>query len=180
MNRLSSDDEAIYKKVLSAFAESERPEQFTCMDGDFECMDAEKLWQARTPESLQFSDIYETLSWPDNELLEEGWLYYFPGFVRVALENAKNTSGDSPPCERLVFYMLWEHCRLHDACSDSQRKIVSKLVDYLLSQHIEPCDYFTTEEREKVSAYWKRPPKNKRSEQGVADQRPAAVESESK
>jgi len=147
-------DAAAYSKIVAAFGETERPQQFTVEDGDFECIAADNLWSGRTPGTLEFGDLFETLSFPDTELLEKGWLYFFPGFVRLALQNA-DREAQIPPGERLILYMLSENCRLWKVSTKTQRAAVADFIEYFSSR----ANLITADdigEYEKVTAYWRR------------------------
>jgi hypothetical protein len=70
-----------------------RPSRFTVSSdlaaayGDNELDLADSVFESRTPDSLQSSDVGISAGWPEVYLTREARDYFMPGFVRLILES---------------------------------------------------------------------------------------------
>jgi hypothetical protein len=84
-------DNELYLLVNQAFAVASRPEHFANYTHCPECKEHDDLWRSRNLDTLEVGDINNPGWQPVCFLTPEGWLYYFPAFVRLTLENPQDS-----------------------------------------------------------------------------------------
>lgn len=84
-------DDEICNLVHQAFQGSPRPKHFTNYKHCEECEEHDDLFRSRDIDTLEIDDINNGCWDPVCFLTPQGWLYYFPAFVRLTLENLEDS-----------------------------------------------------------------------------------------
>lgn len=87
-NAMSPADEEVLSVFLRAYGRPVRPRSFGNPSHCEECFEANELLMDRTPDDLDPDELEEpSRSWFFSWMGTEGWRYFLPGFVRVALSD---------------------------------------------------------------------------------------------
>ncbi len=124
-------------KVL--FGDVPRPDNFTDFEHCCECAEHDETLQAHTPDTIGYAEL-GTPGWdPVCFATPEAYKYYFPAFVRLALEG----SDDTYYLDQFLFHLTYdgprnEHWRSFTA---PQRKYVENLLAHLFETKAEEIDW---------------------------------------
>lgn len=119
-----SMDKDIIAMVRSVFETESRPEHFTNYLHCDECTEHDELLRRRDRNSLRIEDINNPGWDPVCFLTTEGWLYYLPALVRLAMESEKKEGDWYLP--QLLFHLVEdgkENRRIKN-CNNTQRKAI--------------------------------------------------------
>ena len=127
-----SRDEDIIAMVYSVFETEPRPEHFTNYLHCYECAEHDELLRRRDKNSLGIEDVNNQGWDPICFITAEGWRYYLPALVRLALESGKTEDDWYLP--QFLFHLVGdgkENRRIKN-CSDSQRKAIATFLWYIV------------------------------------------------
>lgn len=153
--KLTQREQKLLDGISKAFSCFKRPEKMTLEDGDLECKEHDKMWRSRDPDSLSHRDVFQPCSWPWNELLTQGRLYFLPAIARLVL---RDKSRKSTKWSGLYFVgSMLNSQELIDECNREQRDSIIHLIDYFITEKLDArdCRIFQ-EDFEYVREKWKR------------------------
>lgn len=119
------------------FGSTPRPEHFTNYRHCCECAEHDETLRNATPETLSYESVRP--GWdPLCFVSPQGFQYYFPALVRLALEG----EGDTYFIDQLVFHLELDgsNNERHVAFSPLQRSYVVKLLNHLLETRSEEIE----------------------------------------
>ena len=124
----------LLEKAYSLFPSSERPAHFTDPGHCEECKDHDDTLLANTREKVSY-EVLGNPGWdPICFVNEEGFKYYFPALVRLALEGT---------CDEYYIDQFLFHVTQNSSCtsfSDEQSVFVEKVLEYLLEHKAEDIE----------------------------------------
>lgn len=122
---MSPADEEVLSEFLRAYGRPARPRSFGNPSHCGECFEASELLMDRSPDDLDPDELEEpSRSWFFSWMGTEGWRYFLPGFVRVALS-------DPPRRFHLLVDPIAELDRERLASLDRhQREALFEVLDY--------------------------------------------------
>jgi len=112
----------LYRLVKDAFADVPRPAHFTDPTHCPECADHDSVLCSKSVETLTIKDVGNPCWDPICFISPEGFLYYFPALVRLALTEKDSLS-------QFLFHVhYWDHF----ACfSQTQKEIVLQVLHHI-------------------------------------------------
>jgi len=125
-------DAQILQTVQQAFAECRRPEHFTNFTHCEECAEHDEVLRSRDVHTLRIEDV-ENPGWePICFTTDEGFAYYLPALVRLALAEPTATHGWYGG--QLLFHLCSDGRQNHRvlACTPAQRRAVADFLRHLV------------------------------------------------
>ncbi|GAG58652.1 unnamed protein product, partial [marine sediment metagenome] len=120
---MKTADHAILEEFLQGYGASERPRKFGNPSHCDECAEANSLLMDRSPDDLDREELSEpSKGWFFSWMGEDGWRYFLPGFIRIALTNPEDN-----------LWILLERLQSDDlsTLSEPQRGALYKVLDYV-------------------------------------------------
>jgi len=114
------------------FGNEDRPEHFTNYKHCSECAEHDETLRQSNPETLTLNEIRPGRD-PLCFITPEGFRYYFPALVRLAIDG----TGPTYFIDQLIFHLELdgnENCRFQ-AFSAAQREFVVRVLNYLVETH---------------------------------------------
>jgi len=109
-----------------------------------ECQEVEAKAQQANPDTLTLDQAGH--GWADlhNFLNNDGFLYYFPAFIRLCVESNK----DDGFLDNFIFAITYdgENNRRLIACSAEQRKFIHKFLNWYKNVHSDLVDHYLVED----------------------------------
>lgn len=118
------------RKVQEAFAGCRRPEHFADHAHCEECAEADELFRARDIDTLSISDVGSPNS-PMSLITPEGFVYYLPALVRVALDEPDDFHGWYGAMLIGALRLDGRRNARYLACTPEQRRVVVEVLDHL-------------------------------------------------
>ena len=117
------------QEALELFGNTPRPEHFTNHTHCCECAEHDETLRKETLETLSYDDVRPGFD-PLCFITPEGFQYYFPALVRLALEGGR----DNYFIDQLVFHLEFDGKRnsRYLQFTPEQRRYVVKLLHYLV------------------------------------------------
>ncbi len=128
---LMLSDAQILDQMKRVFASVKRPAHFTDFSHCEECAEHDALLRARNLDTLAASDVGNPGWNPICFITSEGFCYYFPALVRLALSEPTRDFGWYLP--QLLFHLNYEgsqNCHLQ-FCSRQQRQAIAAFLRYI-------------------------------------------------
>jgi hypothetical protein len=140
------NDEQIVGLVTKAFEDQARPEHFTDYRHCCECAEHDALLASRDLESLRLDDVNNGGWDPMCFATADGFRYYLPALVRLALESAKLEREWYLP--QLLFHLIGDGPRNRrvEACSQPQKRAIAAFLWQVLESRIELISSYGIEE----------------------------------
>lgn len=143
-------------ELYEAFSDCRRPEHFTDHEHCDECFEHDETMRKATLRSLSAVEM-GTAGWsPLSFLTEEGFAYYMPRFMEMAVRLEKNRHGESF-ASHFLFHLApsldYDRFKNFD-----QRKctIILSSLQHLLNEHRKKVvEEFIQEDLENAITYWK-------------------------
>jgi hypothetical protein len=143
-------DDEICELVNQAFADSPRPEHFTNYHHCSECKEHDDLFRSRDLDTLAIEDVGNPGWQPVCFLNPEGWLYYFPAFVRLTFANLKDSFLD-----QFLFFLVDAKREDFASFRPSQKAVVRTFLHHVRENHYELVHYdFCESELEEAIISW--------------------------
>lgn len=131
-------DAEVRQSIQVAFGRAKKPVHFTNYTHCEECREHDDLLRARDVHSLKISDI-DNPGWdPICYISPEGFAYYFPAFVRLTLENGKDSY-----LSQLLFHLTYqgkENKHLRNF-SREQRSAVAAFLEHIADAHLDIIEH---------------------------------------
>jgi len=133
-------DADILQTIQQAFGSSPRPEHFTNYIHCPECAEHDEVLRSRNVQTLSRADVGNPGCDPICFVSHEGFAYYMPALVRLALaepEEAHDWYGT-----QLLFHLCYEgiQSRHLAACTPAQREAVAKFLQHLIETRTKLAD----------------------------------------
>lgn len=118
-------DRDVLRIIDEAFSGEGRPEHFTDHTHCCECAEHDELLRARNRETLALEDVGNAAWDPICFVTAEGFRYYLPALVRLALSPA-DARNAGPYLSQLLFHLIGdgENNRRVGCCSPVQRRAI--------------------------------------------------------
>ncbi len=116
-------------QAVSIFSVVQRPEHFTDYQHCCECQEHDDTLNAFYPDTIT-RDALGTMGWdPITFATDQGFRYYLPGLIRIVLSE----QGNNNYYEQFLWHIVGggDYQRIN-ACSESERGIVVKTLNFLL------------------------------------------------
>jgi len=128
----SDSDREILRCVDEAFAHEPRPHHFTNFTHCCECAEHDAVLRARDRDTLAIEDVGNAGWDPICFITAEGFRYYLPSLVRLALGDPGSRQ-PAPYVHQLLFHLIGdgEDNRRVAACTPPQRKAVTAFLWHL-------------------------------------------------
>ena len=125
-------DNEICELANRVFAGSPRPEHFTNYTHCSECEEHDDLLRSRNLDTLQVDDI-DNPGWDAIcYLTPDGWLYYFPAFVRLSFSDLENSY-----ISQFLFHLSYaENDKSFSLFNRQKRQAVVALLHYIREHHM--------------------------------------------
>jgi hypothetical protein len=119
------------------FGDIARPDHFTDYRHCCECAEHDELLQSRDPQSIRCEDLGPAWD-PMCFVTDDGFRYFFPGLVRLALEG----TGETYFVGQLLFHLTSDgpRNRRWSSFSPTQRLYVAQLLEHLVETRAEEID----------------------------------------
>ena len=144
---MTVSDQAILEEFLEAYGLPPRPRHFVNASHCEECAEANELLMSRTPEDLDPAELAEpSRSWFFSWMGDEGWRYFLPGFVRVALAKPEayfslllerlspESIANLEPVRREALFTVLDYCRARGYASDDrERRDLRRILEWMAS-----------------------------------------------
>jgi hypothetical protein len=142
--------------VRAAFADCPRPEHFTNYRHCCECAEHDDLLRSRDLDSLALEDVGNAGWDPICFITPEGFRYYLPALVRLALTTPAEENGPWYG-DQLLFHLT--SCGKHNQhlphCTPEQRAAVVRFLWHILdTRHALAADYTLERELEQAIELW--------------------------
>lgn len=127
----------LIEEANQLFGNEIRPEHFTNYKHCIECAEHDETLRATNPELLTLDEVRPGWN-PLCFITPEGFRYYFPALIRLAI----NGTGSTYYIDQLIFHLELDgknNVRFL-AFSHDQREFVVRVLDYLLEAHAEEIE----------------------------------------
>jgi len=115
-------DQEVLIEFIDRYGSPSRPRIFGNPSHCDECSEANDLLMDRTPDDLDPEELAEpSTAWFFSWMGDDGWRYFLPGFVRVAL---------SSPTENFSILLDQLRAEYVSTLSDRQREALHEVLDY--------------------------------------------------
>lgn len=120
------------------FGNEQRPDHFTDYLHCLECEDHDNTFQAHDPDTIGYDELGNPAWDPVCFATPEAFRYYFPAFVRLAVEGRDETYY----LDQFLFHLILDGPRNSrwNSFSTNQRAFVVKLLKYLMEIHAEEIE----------------------------------------
>ena len=148
-------DASIIQTVQQAFAKRRRPEHFTNYKHCEECEEHDQVLRSRDIYSLHIEDVGNAGWDPICFISPEGFAYYFPGLVRLALAEPAEPFGWYG--NQLLFHLCSNGRRNERvlACTVEQRRAVVAFLQHLVETRSHLADsYHCSDQLFHAIEYW--------------------------
>jgi len=148
-------DTSIIQTVQQAFAKRRRPERFTNHKHCEECAEHDKVLRSRDIYSLRIEDVGNPGWDPICFTSPEGFAYYIPALVRLALSGPAEPHGWYG--DQLLFHLCSDGRRNQRvlACTRAERRAVVAFLKHLVETRSQLADsYHCSDELFHAIEYW--------------------------
>lgn len=148
-------DASILQTVQQAFAERHRPEHFTHYEHCEECAEHDEVLRSRDIHSLSIEDVGNAGWDPICYTSPEGFAYYVPAFVRLAL--AEPTQPHGWYGTSLLFHLCHGGRRNERflACTVEQRRAIVAFLRHLVETRSQVAEtYLCSDDLPRAIEYW--------------------------
>jgi hypothetical protein len=143
-------DNEICQLVNQAFAGLPRPEHFTDFEHCSECKEHDDLLRSRTLDTLAIDDVSNPCWQPVCFLNPEGWLYFFPAFVRLTFANPQDSF-----LGQFLFFLTDAIAEHFAAFSHSQKATVRAFLHHVRESHQKlVCNHASEKELAEAIIAW--------------------------
>jgi hypothetical protein len=134
-------DSEILQSVQAAFAECPRPDHFIDYTHCEECAEHDEVLRARDLHTLQIADVGNVCWDPVCFISPQGFAYYLPALVRLALAEPVEPYGWY--AEQLLWHLCSDGARNERVlgCTPEQRKVVVEFLNHLAEARASLVDY---------------------------------------
>ncbi len=143
-----------YVKEAKRVFNIERPRHFLDNPNHCdECCEVEEKAQRNDIDSLTIEEAGEAYAALHNFLNNEGFLYYFPAFIRLSIESRENEGY----IENLLFALTYQESdnRILKTCSTKQRKFVLDFFKWFKKENTKKLrEWFLIEDIERAINIW--------------------------
>jgi hypothetical protein len=147
-------DQEIIIAVRDAFGAEPRPAHFTNHSHCCECAEHDGLLSSRDPDGLKLEDVNNAGWDPICFTTPEGFKYYLPALVRLALESAASGGWYLP---QLLFHLIADgpQTRRVACCTRAQRRAIVGFLWHMVESRSELIvEYRIEEELERAIGIW--------------------------
>lgn len=145
-----SAEENIINQIEKVFGSAPRPEHFTNYKHCCECFDHDDLLRARNTRTLAIEDVGNAGWDPVCFISPEGFRYYLPAFLRLALNSDRYLP-------QLLFHLIYDgegNARFRH-CSPTERKAVVEFLWHIVeSRSSLVADYLCEEDLQRAIVIW--------------------------
>ena len=148
-------DAQILKKIKQAFAGCRRPEHFGDYTHCAECAEYDEVLRSRDVRTLLIEDVGNSASDPICFITSQGFAYYLPALVRLALDDPTEPHGWYGA--QLLFHLCGDgrENRRILACAPDQRRAVAEFLRHLVETRAVLADnYCCTEDLLQALEIW--------------------------
>jgi len=127
-------DQDILRTINEAFSAERRPAHFTDYTHCCECAEHDALLRARERETLALEDVGNAGWDPICFVTSDGFRYYLPALVRLALSPPEDRNA-GPYLSQLLFHLIGdgENNRRVSCCAPAQRRAVVEFLWHVVS-----------------------------------------------